>query len=168
MHSLSIKIFIESLVFAFIVSLCDSYLLNHEVSTIKFFLWEVVYILGRLFTHHKIPSKKRSKRSLNNGYYALPLPNGRKKWMHFSALCWEMLFEKTGLTQTQIKEGYVPDKLEQNYARVCHVALYAFMAFDLEEGDKIDYQLFDVEEWMQVFGKISSQDFYRAMYWRKF
>ena len=79
-----------------------------------------------------------------------------------------MLFEKTGLTQNQIKEGYVPDKLEQNYARVCHVALYAFMAFDLEEGNQIDYNLFEVEEWMQVFGKISSHDFYRAMYWRKF
>lgn len=167
MPSLWIKILIESLVFAFIINLCDSYLLKHEFNALKFFLWEVIYIVGRGFALQKQLSKKL-KRSVNNGYYALPLPNGKKKWMHFSALCWEMLFEKTGLTQNQIKEGYVPDKLEQNYARVCHVALYAFMAFDLEEGNQIDYNLFEVEEWMQVFGKISSQDFYRAMYWRKF
>ena len=167
MPSLWINILIESLIFAFIVSLCDNYLLKHEFNAFKIFLWEVVYIVGRGFSFQKKLSV-HSKRSVNNGYYALPLPNGKKKWMHFSALCWEMLFEKTGVTQTMIIEGYDPDKLEQNYARVCHVAFYAFMAFDMKEGNKIDYQLFEVEEWMQIFGKITSNDFYRAMHWRKF
>ena len=35
----SLKIFIESLVFATIVSLCDGYLLQHEFHGLKFFVW---------------------------------------------------------------------------------------------------------------------------------
>ena len=161
------KIIIESLVFAAIVSLCDRYLLQHESHALKFFVWALVYVVGRIYAlETELP--KKTKRSPKNGYYALPLPNGKKKWMHFSALCWEMLFEATGLTQAQIDEGYDSDQLEQHYGRICHAAFYALMAFDLEEGNAIDYAVSDVEEWLHVFGEVSSRDFYSAMYWQKF
>jgi len=108
MHFSLPKIIIESLVFAAIVSLCDRYLLQHEFHGLKFFVWALVYVVGRIYTLETELSKK-TKRNPKNGYYHLPLPNGQKKWMHFSALCWELLFEATGLTQAQIDKGYVSD-----------------------------------------------------------
>ena len=106
------------------------------------------------------------KHTIKNGYYKIPRGEGEGKTLHFSMNCWAELKKDTGKGVVEWTRGFHnnSDVIDQ----VLHIGDVVFAsakAFDLEEGNKIDYNLYKVRNWVQSFTEEDSMEFMEALAW---
>ena len=87
----------------------------------------------------------------------------RSKYLHFSMNCWVNLKQDTGKDiGTLFSEYDKADNVDQ-FITLCDIAYAALKANDQEEGNDIDYTIFNVRTWMEGLKEENAAGFIAAM-----
>ena len=106
------------------------------------------------------------KQNIENGYFKINKGTGKDKILHFSMNCWLELQNDTKKTLEQWFTAFEKEKDVFSRSVLLADVIYASAkAYDLEEGNNIDYNLYKVRDWLSYFDGKDSEDFLKAMTW---
>ncbi len=99
-------------------------------------------------------------KTVQQGYYKL---KGINKWMHFSMNCWINLKQDSGKDIGTFGKEYDEADTISRFIILCEVAQAALKAYDQEQGNDIDYDIYKVRAWMEALKEDDAADFMAAM-----
>ncbi len=99
-------------------------------------------------------------KTVQQGYYKL---KGVNKWLHFSMNCWVNLKQDSGKDIGTFGKEYDDADTIGKFMILTEVAYAAAKAYDQEEGNDIDYNIFKVRTWMEALKEDDAKDFMLAM-----
>ena len=99
-------------------------------------------------------------KTVQQGYYKL---KGINKWMHFSMNCWVNLKQDSGKDIGTFGRDYENADTVGQFMLLCEVAFASLKAYDQEEDNDIDYNIFKVRTWMEALKEDDAADFISAM-----
>lgn len=105
-----------------------------------------------------------------NGYLAIKIGDDKnkkvEKWLHFSTNCWFNLEEDTGKDVLSFMDQMNKGNTTQQFKDICQIAFAAMKAYDQENGNDIDYNIYKVRDWLsQNLDEKSAERFVAAMTW---
>lgn len=111
------------------------------------------------------------KQNTKNGYFSFEIKQEGKetilRTLHFSMNCWAELEADTKEGIVKWSENYakLTDRMEQAKA-LSSVMFASAKAHDLEEGNDIDYNIYQVRGiWINSLSEAQAKDFVKAMMW---
>lgn len=94
------------------------------------------------------------------GYYKLKTAN---KWGHFSMNCWINLKQDSGRDIGTLAADYDNQDETGQFLYLADIMYAALKAYDQEEDNEIDYNVFKVRNWMSTLKEEDSKEFMDAM-----
>lgn len=88
-----------------------------------------------------------AKHTAQRGYFKLPTDDG-DRWMHFSMNCYINLQELSDLDLTDWFKKLDESNEFEKGLMIYDLALAAILAYDQEENNDIDYNIYTVRNWV--------------------
>lgn len=97
------------------------------------------------------------------GYFKLNISETETKTLHFSMVCWLELQKDTGVTIDKWAEGFEGLDAMQQIDKLADIVFASAKAYDLENGNPIDYNKYNVINWVANFNEADGEAFMAAM-----
>ncbi len=104
-------------------------------------------------------------KNIKDGYFTIKRGEGKGKKLHFSMNCWAELKEETGKGIIEWTEDYDKGGVIEQALHIGDIVYASAKAYDLEEGNEIDYNLYKARSWVDSFNEDDSADFVKALTW---